>query len=177
MFWLLCYVESTWNMIVYIMSLSRIVVLLRGLLKMVWTVWFQLLILSTVALFIIVMWDRPSYIDLFIFDSLTCLSFIGYCSHGFWSFSIYFLINYYHVRNYRNIGAVFVFENIVLISFLRKKWKQKWFGLLLMVSDRFYPTIHPPCKLLYLFSTVFCCLKKNYSGDPAHLASLLSDSW
>jgi hypothetical protein len=44
--------------------------------KMVWTVWFQLVILSIVALFIIVMWDRLSYMDLPMFYGLACLSFL-----------------------------------------------------------------------------------------------------
>jgi hypothetical protein len=90
-------------------------------LKIVWIVWFQLMILSIVALFTIVMWDRSSYMDLLMFYSLTCLSFFRYRSHGFRSLSMYFPIDYYRFRNYRNIGAVFVSNNIVLISFLRKR--------------------------------------------------------
>jgi hypothetical protein len=34
---------------------------------------------------------------------------------------MYFPIDYYRFRNYRNIGAVFVFDNIVSISFSRKR--------------------------------------------------------
>jgi hypothetical protein len=34
---------------------------------------------------------------------------------------MYFSIGYYRFRNYRNIGAVFVFDNIVSILFSRKK--------------------------------------------------------
>jgi hypothetical protein len=88
--------------------------------KMVWTVWFQLVILSIVALFIIVMWDKSSYMDCFMFYGLTCLSFFRYRSYGFRSLSMYFSIDYYRFRNYRNIGAVFVSDNIVSISFSRK---------------------------------------------------------
>jgi len=38
---------------------------------------------------------------------------------------MYFPIDYYRFRNYRNIGAVFVFDNIVSISFSRKKCDNK----------------------------------------------------
>ena len=71
--------------------------------KMVWTVWFQLVILSTVVLFIIVMWNRSSYIDLFMFDSLVCLLFLEYHSHGFRLFSIYFLwlLSFFKLPKYR----------------------------------------------------------------------------
>jgi hypothetical protein len=55
------------------------------------------------------------------FYSLACLSFFRYRSQRFRSLSMYFLIDYYRFRNYRNIGAVFVSNNIVLISFLRKR--------------------------------------------------------
>jgi hypothetical protein len=34
---------------------------------------------------------------------------------------MYFPIDYYRFRNYRNIGAVFVSDNIVSISFSRKR--------------------------------------------------------
>jgi hypothetical protein len=86
-----------------------------------WIVWFQLVILSIVVLFTIVMWDWSSYIDLLMFYSLACLSFFRYRSYGFRSLSMYFPIDYYRFRNYRNIGAVFVFDNIVSISFSRKR--------------------------------------------------------
>jgi hypothetical protein len=89
--------------------------------KIVWIMWFQLVILSIVALFTIVMWDMSSYMDLLMFYSLACLSFFRYRSHGFQSLSMYFSIDYYRFRNYRNIGAVFVSDNIVSISFSRKR--------------------------------------------------------
>jgi len=44
--------------------------------KIVQTMWFQLVILSIVVLFIIIMWDRSSYIDLLMFYGLACLSFL-----------------------------------------------------------------------------------------------------
>jgi hypothetical protein len=48
--------------------------------------------------------------------------FRGYCSHGFRLLSMYFPIDYYHFRNYWNIGALFVSDdNIISISILRKK--------------------------------------------------------
>jgi hypothetical protein len=87
--------------------------------KIVWIVWFQLVILSIVALFTIV-WDRSSYMNFLMFYSLACLSFFRYRSHRFRSLSMYFPFDYYRFRNYRNIGAVFVFDNIVSISFSRK---------------------------------------------------------
>jgi hypothetical protein len=89
--------------------------------KIVWIVWFQLMILSIVNFFTIVMWDRSSYIDLLMFYSLACLSFFRYRSHGFRSLSMYFPIDYYRFRNYQNICAVFVSDNIVSISFSRKR--------------------------------------------------------
>jgi hypothetical protein len=98
--------------------------------KIMSTMLFPLVILSTVALFIIVIWDRSSYINLFMFDGLVCLSFLGYRSHRFRLFSIYFPIDYYHFRNYQNIDDVFLSDNIAPILFLKKIWKQKWFGLI-----------------------------------------------
>jgi hypothetical protein len=89
--------------------------------KIVWIMWFQLVILSIVALFTIIIWDRSSYMDLLMFYSLACLSFFRYRFHGFRSLSMYFPIDYYRFRNYRNIGAVFVSDNIVSISFSRKR--------------------------------------------------------
>jgi hypothetical protein len=62
---------------------------------------------------------------LLMFYSLTCLSFFRYRSHGFRSLSIYFSIDYYRFRNYRNVGVVFVSDNIVSISFSRKKCENK----------------------------------------------------
>jgi hypothetical protein len=62
-----------------------------------------------------------SYMDLLMFYSLACLSFFRYRSRGFQSLSMYFSIDYYRFRNYRNIGAVFVSDNIVSISFSRKR--------------------------------------------------------
>ena len=56
---------------------------------------------------------------------LTRLSFFRYRSYGFWSLSTYFLINFYRFRNYRNIGAVFVSDNIASILFSRKKCKSE----------------------------------------------------
>jgi hypothetical protein len=38
---------------------------------------------------------------------------------------MYFPIDYYRFRNYRNIDAVFVSDNIISILFLRKKYKNK----------------------------------------------------
>ena len=58
---------------------------------------------------------------LLMFYGLACLSFFRYRSHGFRSLSIYFLIDYFHFRNYRNISVIFVFDNIISILFLRKK--------------------------------------------------------
>jgi hypothetical protein len=55
------------------------------------------------------------------FYSLACLSFFRYRSHGFRSLSMYFPIDYYRFRNYRNIDVVFVSDNIVSISFSRKR--------------------------------------------------------
>jgi hypothetical protein len=104
-------------------------------------VWFQLVILSIVALFTIITWDRSSYIDLLMFYSLACLSFFRYRFHGFRSLSMYFLIDYYRFRNYRNIGAVFVSDFV----FEKKMWKRKWFSLLSIVSYHFHP-----------YSSLFC---------------------
>jgi hypothetical protein len=47
--------------------------------------------------------------------------FWGYRSHGFRSLSMYFSIDYYCFRNYRNISVVFISDNIVSISISRKK--------------------------------------------------------
>jgi hypothetical protein len=58
---------------------------------------------------------------LLMFYSLACLSFLGYRSHGFRLLLIYFSIDYYRFRNYRNISVVFISENIVSILFFRKK--------------------------------------------------------
>jgi hypothetical protein len=64
--------------------------------------------------------------DLLMFYGLACVyHFKGYRSHGFQWLSVYFPIDYYRFRNYRNISAVFVFDNIVSISFSRKKVKVK----------------------------------------------------
>jgi hypothetical protein len=93
--------------------------------KIVWIVWFQFVILSIMALFTIVTWDRSSYMDLLMFYSLACLSFFRYRSHGFRSLSMYFPIDYYRFRNYRNIDVVFAFDNIVSISFSRKRRENK----------------------------------------------------
>jgi hypothetical protein len=38
---------------------------------------------------------------------------------------MYFPIDYYHFRNYRNISAVFVSDNIVSISFSRKRYENE----------------------------------------------------
>ena len=76
------------------------------------------MVLSIVALFItIVMRDRLSSMALLMFYGLTCLSFLGYRSYGFRSLSMYFPIDYYRFRNYRNIGTVFVSNDIVSIRF------------------------------------------------------------
>jgi hypothetical protein len=55
---------------------------------------------------------------LLMFYSLTCLSFF---LDIVLMDSIYFSIDYYRFRNYRNVGVVFVSDNIVSISFSRKK--------------------------------------------------------
>jgi hypothetical protein len=49
--------------------------------------------------------------------------FWGYSFHWFRSLSMYFPIDYYRFRNYRIIAAVFVSDNIVSISFSRKKYE------------------------------------------------------
>jgi hypothetical protein len=74
---------------------------------------------------------------LLMFYSLTCLSFFRYCSYGFRSLSIYFSIDYYRFRNYRNIGVVFVSDNIVSISFSRKKNMK--IKVIWSLIDRFRP--------------------------------------
>jgi hypothetical protein len=38
---------------------------------------------------------------------------------------MYFPIDYYRFRNYRNIGVVFISDNIVSILFLKKKYKKE----------------------------------------------------
>jgi hypothetical protein len=89
--------------------------------KMVWTVWFQLMILSFVALFIM-SYEIGRVIWIFSCSTVwRVYRFWGYRSHGFQLLSMYFLIDYYCFWNYRNIGAVFVSDNIVSISFSRKK--------------------------------------------------------
>jgi hypothetical protein len=77
---------------------------------------------------------------LLMFYSLTCLSFFRYRSHGFRSLSIYFSIDYYRFQNYRNVGVVFVSDNIVSISFSRKKCENKSD----LASYRSFPTIFIP---------------------------------
>jgi hypothetical protein len=63
--------------------------------------------------------------DLLIFYGLACLLCFRYRSHGFRSLSMYFPIDYHRFRNYRNIGAVFVSDNIVLTSFSRKNYENE----------------------------------------------------
>jgi hypothetical protein len=93
-------------------------------------------LLSIVILFIIIVWDTSSYMALLMFYVLTCFSFFRYHSYGFRSLSMYFLIDYYHFRNYRNISVVFISENIVSISFSRKNVKIK---VIWPPVDRFRP--------------------------------------
>jgi len=62
---------------------------------------------------------------LLMFYGLVCLSSRGYHSHRFRSLSMYFPIDYYHFLNYRNIGDVFISQNIVSISYSRKHVKIK----------------------------------------------------
>jgi hypothetical protein len=83
--------------------------------------WFQLMILSIVALFIIVMGDRTSYMDLLIFYGLACLSFLMILFSWIPIVIDVFSDRLLHFRNYWNISAVFVSNNIVSISFSRKK--------------------------------------------------------
>jgi len=47
---------------------------------------------------------------------------------------------YFRFRNYRNTGAVFVFENTVPLSFLMKKYESKSGG----VFRRPFPTVFIP---------------------------------
>jgi hypothetical protein len=62
-----------------------------------------------------------SYMDLLMFYGLACLSFLRISLSGFQSLSMYFSIDYYCFQNYQNIDAIFVSDNIVSISFSRKK--------------------------------------------------------
>ena len=66
-----------------------------------------------------------SYMALLMFYGLACLSFFRCHSYGFRSLSMYFPIDYFHFQNYRNIGAVFVSDNIVSISFSKKKYENE----------------------------------------------------
>jgi hypothetical protein len=60
--------------------------------------------------------------------------------------SMYFRIDYYRFRNYRNIGAVFVSDNIVSISFSRKKNENKSD----LTSYRSFPLVFIPTGMFQI---------------------------
>jgi hypothetical protein len=79
--------------------------------------------------------------DFLMFYGMTCLSFfLDIVLMDSDRLSMYFRIDYYRFRNYRNIGAVFVSDNIVSISFSRKKNENKSD----LTSYRFHPYRYVP---------------------------------